>query len=176
MATRRDAVPTHVESPLPAVFDQSSRVLLLGSMPSPKSRENGFHYGNPQNRFWRVIASLWGEDVPQTMGQRRSLLARRHIALHDVLASCDIVGASDASIENPVPNDLGPILRVAPIRGIFCTGSASARLYHRYIEPDLGIPCTRLPSTSPANASWTFERLVEAYQVVRQVADGTDEG
>ena len=176
MTTRRDAVPTHVESPLPAVFDQSSRVLLLGSMPSPKSRENGFHYGNPQNRFWRVIAALWGEDAPQTTGQRLSLLSRHHIALHDVLASCDIVGASDATIENPVPNDLRPILRVAPIRGIFCTGSASARHYHRYIEPDLGIPCTRLPSTSPANASWSFERLVEAYQAVRRVADKTDEG
>lgn len=172
-APRRDARPlVHVSSPLPPYVDAGSRVLLLGSMPSPKSREAGFHYGNPQNRFWRVIAALWDEEAPTTDEARRSLLHRHHLALHDVLASCDIRGASDASIENPVPSDVASLLARAPIRHIFCTGGTAARLYRRYQEPLLGISCTQLPSTSPANAAWSLERLVGAYAVVRQAAEG----
>lgn len=164
----------HVESPLPAVFDAGSRVLILGSLPSPLSRERGYHYGNPQNRFWRVIAGLWGEELPDSNEERRELLRRHHLALHDVLASCDIAGASDSTIANPVPNDLAPILRAAPIARVFCTGSASARLYGRHIEPRLGVPCTALPSTSPANARWHLDDLIRAYFVVREAAEGAE--
>lgn len=164
----------HVESPLPAVFDADSRVLVLGSLPSPLSRERGYHYGNPQNRFWRVLSALWDEEPPNSVEGRRDLLRRHRLALHDVLASCDIAGASDSSIANPVPNDLGPILRAAPICRVFCTGSTAAWLYRRHVEPVLGVPCVALPSTSPANARWRLDDLVRAYAVVREAAEGSD--
>ncbi|MBP3884303.1 MAG: DNA-deoxyinosine glycosylase [Olsenella sp.] len=170
---RADSVANRVVSPLAPVFDDESRVLILGTMPSPKSRERGFHYGNPQNRFWRVVASLWDEDVPSTDAERRAFCARHRIALDDVLSSCTIVGASDASITDPVPNDLrARVLDHARIGAIFCTGATSHRLYHALIEPELGIAATRLPSTSPANAAWSLERLVEAYRPVREAAEG----
>ncbi len=162
-----------VVSPLPAIFDEQSRVLILGTLPSPKSREYGFHYGHPQNRFWPTIAALWGEVPPTSIEGRRSLLRRHHLALHDVLARADISGASDASIANPVANDLTPILVAAPIAGIFCTGQTAGRLYRRLIEPALGVPCTVLPSTSPANARWSKDALVKAYEPVRALAEGT---
>jgi TDG/mug DNA glycosylase family protein len=166
-ATGQRNVPTHVDSPLAPVCDGQSRVLILGTMPSPKSREVGYHYGNPQNRFWRVMAALWGEEPPRGREACRDLALRRHFALDDVLASCTITGASDASIKDPVPNDLrARVLDRAPIQAIFCTGATSHRLYTRLIEPTLGIPATRLPSTSPANASWSLERLVGAYRVM----------
>lgn len=161
-----------VTSPLPAVFDRESRVLILGTLPSPKSRERGYHYGNPQNRFWRVLSALWDEGEPTDNGGRRSLLHRHHLALHDVLASAHIAGASDASIQDPVPNDLAPILAATQIRAIFCTGQTAGRLYRTYLEPRLGMPCTVLPSTSPANARWRFEDLVRAYAPVREAAEG----
>ncbi|WP_418844500.1 DNA-deoxyinosine glycosylase [Parafannyhessea umbonata] len=160
---------THVDSPLEPMFDAHSRVLMLGTMPSPKSREVGYHYGNPQNRFWRVMAAICGEEPPTCREECRALALLHHFALDDVLKSCTIVGASDASIRDAVPNDLrARVLDHAPIRAIFCTGAASHRLYRRYIEPELGIPATRLPSTSPANASWSLPRLVEAYGVVKR--------
>ena len=149
------SVAERISSPLAPVFDEGSRVLILGTMPSPKSRERGFHYGNPQNRFWRVMAALWGEKVPASDVERRSFCRRHQIALDDVLESCVIEGASDASISDPVPNDLrGRVLSHAPIRKIFCTGATSHRLYRRLIEPELGVSATKLPSTSPANAAW----------------------
>ena len=164
--------PERVTHPLPPVVDADCRVLLLGTMPSPKSREQGYHYGNPQNRFWRVIAALWDEDVPPDVAGKRQLCLRHHLALDDVLLACTITGASDSSIEDPEPNDLSRILRVAPIQRIFCTGSTSYRLYRRYVEPSVGIPATRLPSTSPANARWRLDDLVGAYAVVREAVDG----
>ena len=160
-----------VTSPLPAIFDGQSRVLLLGTLPSPASRARGFHYANPQNRFWRVMAALWDEPVPQDNVARRSLLKRHQLALHDVLRSAEIRGASDASITRPVANDLSAILEAAPICRIFCTGGAAARLYRKLIEPTLGRSCVALPSTSPANARWSLDDLVEAYGVVRDAVE-----
>lgn len=170
-AVRVGQAPELVTSSLPAVFDGQSRVLLLGTLPSPASRARGFHYANPQNRFWRVMAALWDEPVPQDNAARRSLLHRHRLALHDVLRSAEIRGASDASITRPVANDLSAILEAAPICRIFCTGTTAARLYRRYIEPRLGIGCVVLPSTSPANARWSLDDLVEAYGVVRDAAE-----
>lgn len=170
-AIRGGQAPGLVTSPLPAVFDGQSRVLLLGTLPSPASRARGFHYGNPQNRFWRVMAALWDEPVPQDNAARRSLLHRHQLALHDVLRSAEIRGASDASITRPVANDLSAILEVAPICRIFCTGGAAARLYRKHIEPTLGRSCVALPSTSPANARWSLDDLVEAYGVVRDAVE-----
>lgn len=163
--------PHRVEHPLPAVVDPGSRVLLLGTMPSPQSRAQGFHYGNPHNRFWPVMAALWGEPLPTTIEERRDLCRRHHLALDDVLLSCTITGASDASIRDPVPNDLSRVLEVAPIERVFCTGSTAFRLYRRYVERLTGIEATRLPSTSPANARWRLDDLVGAYRVVRDAAD-----
>lgn len=166
-----------VVHPLPPLFVPDSRVLLLGSMPSPKSREVQFFYGHPQNRFWPVIAGLWGEPVPagntveELNAARRELCLRHRIALWDVLASCRIVGASDASITEAVPNDLSRILDACDIRQIFCTGSAAGSYYRKLIEPELGRPCVVLPSTSPANARWRLPQLIEAWAPVREAAE-----
>ncbi len=158
--------------PLDPIFDEKSRVLVLGTMPSPKSREVRFYYGNPQNRFWRVMAALWQEGVPETNDARRELCLRHHVALWDVLQSCTIAGASDASIRKPVPNDVGRILSAAPIVRVFCTGGTATQLYQRLIEPACGMPCTGLPSTSPANARMRLDDLIVAYEPLRRAADG----
>lgn len=151
------------------VFDERSRVLILGTFPSPKSRELGFFYGHPQNRMWRVLAAVLGEDeAPVTVEERMAFLLRNRIAMWDTVASCTIEGASDASIREVVPNDLSCILDVAPIRAVFTTGAKATQLYERYQLPLTGIPAQRLPSTSAANASWSLERLVEAYGAVAQ--------
>lgn len=151
---------------IPPLYDNHSRVLLLGSIPSPKSREIGFFYGHPQNRFWRVLAAVLGEEVPQTIEEKRTMCLKHHVALWDTIARCDIVGASDTSIRNAEPNDIGKLVRESEITRIFATGGKSAELYRKLIEPQLHIPITQLPSTSPANAAWSLERLIEAYRVI----------
>jgi len=164
--------PQRITHTLEPIFDDASRVLVLGTMPSPKSREVSMYYGNPQNRFWRVLAGLWGEETPASNEERRELCLRRHVALWDVLASCTIKGASDASIADPVPNDIARVLAVAPIRQVFCTGATATRLYRRLIESELGVPCVGLPSTSPANARMRLDDLLAAYTCVREAAEG----
>lgn len=158
------------------VFDERSRVLVLGTMPSPKSREIGFYYGHPQNRFWRVLAALFDEPVPTTNEERTALLLAHRIALWDVLASCTIKGASDASIADAVPNDLSRITEAAPIQRVFCTGATAARLYRKHCEAATGIPATQLPSTSPANAAWSLDRLIEAYRPLAEAAGESEAG
>ena len=157
---------------IPPVYDSRSRVLLLGSFPSPKSRETGFYYGNPQNRFWKVMACLLGEPFPEGIPARKQLLLSHGIALWDVLASCEIVGASDASIRNPAPNDLGCIFREAQIRAVFATGQKAAALYRRYSQPVFLREITALPSTSPANAAKSLEALCEAYRTILPYLQG----
>lgn len=153
------------------VFDGRSRVLLLGTFPSPKSREAGFFYGHPQNRMWRVLTAVMGEpEAPRSVDERRAFLLRNRIAMWDVIARCTIEGASDASIKDVVPNDLSCVLDAAPIRAVFCTGAKAHELYRRWQEPVTGIPATRLPSTSAANAAWSLERLTEAYRIVAETA------
>lgn len=154
---------TTVTHEIQPVFDSRSRVLLLGTMPSPASREQGFYYGHPQNRFWRVIAVIFDEPAPQTIEEKRDMLLRHHVALWDVLASCEIEGASDASIRDAQPNDLAHIFDAADIRAVFATGTKAGELYRKLIEPTLGVPCTTLPSTSPANAKMKLADLVDAY-------------
>ncbi|MDE8702166.1 DNA-deoxyinosine glycosylase [Adlercreutzia equolifaciens] len=158
------------------VFDERSRVLVLGTMPSPKSREIGFYYGHPQNRFWRVLAALFDEPVPTTNEERTALLLAHRIALWDVLASCTIKGASDASIADAVPNDLSRITEAAPIHRVFCTGATAARLYRKHCEAATGIPATQLPSTSPANAAWSLDRLIEAYRPLAEAVEEAEVG
>lgn len=154
---------TTVTHEIQPVFDSRSRVLLLGTMPSPVSREQGFYYGHPRNRFWRVLATIFNEPAPRTTDEKRDMLLRHHIALWDVLASCEIEGASDASIRDAQPNDLARIFDAADIRAVFATGTKAGELYHKLVEPALGVPCTTLPSTSPANAKMKLDDLADTY-------------
>lgn len=149
------------------VYGEHSRVLILGTMPSPKSREFGFYYSHPQNRFWPVIAQVLGQPKPLTTEEKRAFLLRSRIAMWDVLHSCDIKGADDASISNPVPNDLRVIFSAADIRAVFTTGGTATRLYKKYCLPQTQMESIALPSTSPANCRFhTLETLTEAYRVV----------
>ena len=161
----------HIVNPLPPIIDRDSRVLLLGSMPSPKSREIGFYFGNPQNRFWRVMAGLWGEKPLDSSEEKIRFCHLHHVAICDVLKACDIIGASDASIENPVPNDIAGLLEQANIVQIYTLGGMATRLYHCHIEPTTHLTATPLPSTSPANARMTLDDLISAFTVVRKAAE-----
>ncbi len=156
-----------IRHPIPPLYDENSEILVLGSFPSVKSREAGFFYGHPQNRFWRVTAAVFGDAVPQTIPEKRSFLLRHHIAVWDVIASCEIAGSSDSSIRNVTPNDLSVILNAAKIRRIFVNGGTADRCYQKYQLPQTGIPAVKLPSTSPANAAWSIGRLCEAWAVLR---------
>ena len=150
--------------PFRPLNDAQSRVLILGSFPSIKSREQMFFYGHPQNRFWRVLPALFGEAVPSSVEEKKALILRRHLALWDTVASCEITGSSDASIKNVVANDLRPILNGAEIRAIFCNGGTSLKWYNKLLRDELGREAGVLPSTSPANAQWTLERLTETWK------------
>lgn len=156
----------HIIHSIEPVFDTESRVLILGTMPSPKSREVQFYYGHPQNRFWRVLAAVLGEEVPQSVPEKKAMLLRHRIALWDVLAECEITGASDSSIRNPVANDLSVILGHAPVQAVFTTGATAWKLYTRLQKPHTGIEAVRLPSTSPANCAVKMEALTEAYKAI----------
>jgi hypoxanthine-DNA glycosylase len=156
---------THTFGPL---WDKDSRILILGSFPSVKSREAGFFYGHPQNRFWKLIAELTQSPLPVTIEEKKALLHAQHIALWDTIYQCDIIGSSDSSIRNVIPTDLAPVLAAADIQAIFCNGAASANLFRRYQEPLLGRTAVRLPSTSPANAAYSMQRLIEMWQPVRE--------
>ncbi len=148
------------------VYDANSRILILGSFPSVKSREQQFFYGHPQNRFWKVIAELTGWPLPQMIKEKKQMLLSNHIAVWDVIAECEIIGSSDSSIRNVVPNDLHQILDAAQIQHIYTNGRTAKRLYEKY-QKDLEIPMTGLPSTSPANAAFTMDRLLEKWKVIR---------
>ncbi len=152
--------------PISPVFDKNSKVLILGSFPSVKSREQGFFYGHPQNRFWSVIARLTGEKLPSTIEEKKTLLLTHGIAVWDVLASCEINGSADSTIKNATPNDIRIILDDADVKAIFVNGLTAARFYDRYIKPQLGREAVCLPSTSPANAAWSVERLVAAWSII----------
>ena len=150
------------------VFDGNSEVLILGTFPSVKSRENHFYYGHPQNRFWKVMAAVWDWPVPETIEEKKTLLYANHVAVWDVIGSCNITGSSDASIRDVVPNDLSVILEHASIRHIYANGGKSYEMYQKYIYPVNGRAITKLPSTSPANAAFSLERLVEEWKEIRE--------
>ena len=157
---------TTIVHPIAPTYDELSRILILGSFPSVKTREMKYFYGHPQNRFWKVVAALYKEDVPKTVEERHSFLLRNHIAVWDSIYQCSIIGSSDSSIKDVVPTDLSPILNTANIETIYCNGNKSWEMYHKYIEPVTGRPAVVLPSTSPANAAWTLDRLIEAWSVI----------
>lgn len=165
--TEKENRSTHITHPFGPLFDEESRMLILGSFPSVKSREQNFFYGHPQNRFWKVIASIFDEPVPSDIAQKRSLILSNHLALWDSVASCDIVGSSDASMRNVKPNDLSVILDHSQIKRIFTNGRKSHETYMKYIQPVTGLEAICLPSTSPANAQWTIDKLIDAWSVIR---------
>ena len=153
--------------PIDPVFDKDSKVLILGSFPSVRSREAGFFYGHPQNRFWKVTARVFGDEVPQTTEEKKAFLLRNHIALWDVIGSCDIDGSSDASIRNVTVNDISLILKTADIRAVFLNGKKAYSLYQKYMYPVIKREGICLPSTSPANAMWSVEKLTSEWDRIR---------
>ncbi len=158
-----------IQHPIAPVFNSDSRILILGSFPSVKSREEGFFYGHPQNRFWKVLSIVCGSSLPRTIEEKKHFLLQNHIAVWDVIFSCDIAGSSDSSIRNVMPNDLNVILSCASIEKILVNGKKAEQLYKKYIQPRIGREAVCLPSTSPANAAWSLERLVEAWKA--QICD-----
>ncbi len=154
--------------PINPVFDENSKILILGSFPSVKSREEMFFYGHPQNRFWRVLAEVFDKEAPETVEQKRAFLLENRIALWDVIASCDIVGSSDSSIKNAVPNDLSVVLDTADIKEIFVNGKTAEKYYNKYIKKSIERSAICLPSTSPANAAWSVPRLVSEWDVIKK--------
>lgn len=148
------------------VYDENSKILILGSFPSVKSRESKFFYGHPQNRFWKLMAALMNSEVPDTVDEKKKFLLDNHIAVWDVIESCEIVGSSDSSIKNVVPNNIEIILEKADIRMIICNGNKSFQLYRKYLEDRTKRSAVCMPSTSPANASYQMERLIESWQKI----------
>lgn len=157
---------THVTHTFGPVFDEHSRILILGSFPSVKSRANNFYYGHPQNRFWKVLAGVLEQEIPQTIEEKRAFLLKNKIAVWDVIESCDIVGSSDSSIKNVVGNDMDAILAHAPIKKICANGDKAYQLFLKYCKKDGQPEFVKLPSTSPANAAWNLERLTAAWKEV----------
>lgn len=155
-----------ISHPIPPVFDRHSKVLILGSFPSVKSREAQFFYGHPQNRFWKVTSAVFGVPEPLTVEEKKAFLLSHGIAVWDVIASCDIEGSSDSSIKNVIPNDLTTILNHADIRTIFVNGKTAEKYYNKYIKDTIGREAVCLPSTSPANAAWSVDRLTEAWKKI----------
>ena len=161
----------HIVHSFEPVYDKDSEILILGTLPSAKSRENNFYYGHKQNRFWKVLATLLKEPVPDTIEEKKAMLLAHRIALWDVIQSCEIEGSSDASIRNVIPNDLSEILKTADIQVIYTNGGKAYELYQKYIFPVNGIKADKLPSTSPANAGYSLERLKEAWSKIYKSGD-----
>ena len=158
---------TYVEHTFEPVYDKNSKILILGTFPSVKSRENQFFYGHPQNRFWKVIAQVTGEEVPKIIEEKKALLLRNRIAIWDVIHSCKIIGSSDSSIQDVVVNDFSNILKNANIENIYANGGKAYELYRKYAFEKTGREIIKLPSTSPANAGWSMERLCEAWKQIQ---------
>lgn len=153
---------------IPPVYDANSKILILGSFPSVKSREQGFFYGHPQNRFWKVLASVFGAKIPDTVAEKREFLLKHGVAVWDVIGECDIVGSSDLSIKNVNSNDISVILKSAKIDKIFLNGKTAEKYYKKYLEKSVGIAATCLPSTSPANAICSLEKLIDAWKIIKE--------
>lgn len=151
------------------VYDRHSRILILGSFPSVKSREMQFFYGHPQNRFWKVISGVFGCPLPVTVEEKKRMLLEQRIAVWDVIASCEITGSSDSSIGQVVPNDIAMILKAAPIHSIYTNGGKAYELYRKFCQTSVGREAVKLPSTSPANASYSLSRLIEQWKCIKEV-------
>lgn len=159
----------HIKHPFPPVVDKDCKILILGSVPSQKSVEQNFYYGHPQNRFWKVLSQVLGEDFvldgdADKIEKRKALLLSHHIALYDSVEECDILGSSDAHVRNAVPSDIEGIISGTKISKIFCNGATSYKFFAKHHKD---LTAVTLPSTSPANASWTLDKLIEAWKVIK---------
>lgn len=152
--------------PFEPIYNANSNVLILGTFPSVKSREHHFYYGHPQNRFWKVISTLIHTKLPQSIEAKKAMLLSHGIAIWDVIQSCDIVGSSDSSITNVIPMDFSRILAQSQVKRIFANGATAAKLYQKYCEQSTGIPIIKLPSTSPANAAFSLEKLLNEWSII----------
>jgi len=157
-----------MDHPLAPISNPHSTALILGSFPSVLSRKAGFYYANPQNRFWRILCTLFREELPTSTQAKTEFLLSHHLALWDVIHSCDILGSSDASIQNVIPNDILTLLKASSITRIYANGSSAFELYMKYCYTKTGIPIVKLPSTSSANANVSFENLLKAWEVILQ--------
>ena len=153
--------------PIPPLYGKNSKILILGSFPSVKSREAEFFYGHPQNRFWAVIAAVLGKEKPKTIEEKKRLILENDLALWDVIGSCEIVGSADSTISNVTANDLSVIISNSSVDRIFVNGKTAEKYYNKYTYPKTGIKAVCLPSTSPANAAWNFEKLVDAWKSIK---------
>ena len=162
---RSEFVTNHPFGPL---YNEKSKVLILGSFPSVKSREENFFYGHPQNRFWKVLSKVLGTKTPQTIDEKRAFLLENGIALWDVIASCEITGSSDNSIKDVTANDISVILDAAHIKKIYVNGKTAEKYFNKYIKSKTGREAVCLPSTSPANAAWNVEHLARAWEVIKE--------
>lgn len=156
---------THTFEP---IFYKNSEILVLGSFPSVKSRENNFYYAHPQNRFWRVVASVYSCPVPKTVEEKKNMLLSNKIAVWDVIKSCEITGSADSTIKSVIPNDLSEILSVADIKKIYANGKTAQSLYNKYIKKSTGFDIISLPSTSPANAAYSLEKLIKEWKIINE--------
>ena len=157
-----------VMHPIAPIYDKHSTILILGSFPSVKSREEGFFYGHKQNRFWKVVSRVFEEEEPKTVEEKKALVLRNHIAVWDVIAGCDIEGSSDSTIKNVRPNDLSTILDNAQIKAIYVNGKTAEKYYKKYIEKSINRKAVCLPSTSPANAAWSIEKLLDTWRCIKE--------
>lgn len=162
---------THTFEP---IYNEKSKILILGSFPSVKSREHNFYYGHPQNRYWKVLATVLGVKVPETVDEKRKMLLDNNIAIWDVIHSCSIIGSSDTSIKDVVVNDFSEILNNSNVKTIYVNGGKAYELYHKYAEKTTGIKAIKLPSTSPANAAWSLDRLCETWKQIIDEQKGRD--
>ena len=154
--------------PIPPLFDSESKILILGSFPSVKSREASFFYGHPQNRFWTVAATVLGYPKPETVEEKKKMILENHLAMWDVIESCDIEGSADSTIRNVTANDLSVILENSKVERIIVNGKTAEKHYNKYTYPKTGIKAICLPSTSPANAAWSIEKLVDAWKIIKE--------
>ena len=152
--------------PIPPVYDGQSKVLVLGSFPSVKSREQKFFYGNPQNRFWKVLSAVFNDEVPLSVEQKKAFLLKNKVAVYDVIYSCEISGSSDSSIKSVVPADLTEIIANGKIKTVYLNGKTAGKLYEKYLSESIGLNYAVLPSTSPANAAYTFDKLLKEWKII----------
>lgn len=157
-----------ITHPFPPLYDKNSKILILGSFPSVKSREQMFFYGHKQNRFWKVLSFILEKPCPQTIDEKRDFLLSSHIALWDVIASCKIIGSSDSSIKDVTANDLSPILYSADIKQIYVNGKTAEKFFSKYTKNNINRDAICLPSTSPANAAWSFSKLVNEWKIIKE--------
>ena len=156
----------HVKHTFEPVYDENSKILILGSLPSVKSREQGFYYGHPQNRFWKVVAGLLKWEEPVTIEEKKKMLLENNIAIWDVLESCDIIGSSDSSIKNPVAADIPGLLKKTKIEKIYVNGTTAGKYYKKYVLPFTGIEAVILQSTSPLNCRYNLEKMMENWEKI----------